>query len=85
MITQQDDIAMMKNPWKWPRWPALPVKHRTKRDKGWPVCGTFFALKGKPTVYELSVFDMEAIENIEQQRKHEYNSIEELAADWMVD
>lgn len=86
MITNDDDLAMMRRPNRWPLWPVLPVKHRHKKDKDgiFPVHGVLLEegfAGARPIVYE-TYCHQPKFDNVP---KHTYLSLEALAEDWMVD
>lgn len=81
----RDDAAMMKSPERWPRWPMLPLKHRTDRVAcGFPRTGMLFAT-GKAIVFECNLFDFGPDFTMEGVPRHEYPSIEAIADEWEVD
>ena len=84
-MSEFDDVAFLKTPGKWPCYPLCPVKTREAGNSGWPQVG--FVIAAKPTVVWLAnmiaacerELDMEAVEI------REYESIEDLACEWLVD
>jgi hypothetical protein len=85
--TVADDIYMMGHPEHWPQWPRLPVKHRRERDaSGFPKLGIMVEPRSQqhepePLVYLTNLF-FGTLEGAEFLR---YESLEQLAQDWMVD
>lgn len=83
---QFDDAKFLNNPNEWPCWPVCPVKRYEPTDDGLPNCG--IVIGGRPIVYETNMFMLPEMtpENLEQMKKHKYDSMEELVADgWLVD
>ena len=86
MYTVSDNIAMMKDPSRWPLYPFLPLKHRTRKapDGVFPLHGTmvkFLPLR----VYEIGFHSMDSETKFEQLPRIEYPNIEVLAEEWEVD
>lgn len=86
---RKTDLAMIIRPVSWPRWPVLPIKRSVKG--GFPQTATLFA-NGKPIVYLVGMYEMEATtENtwdatLAQYDKKEYPDFEAILADgWRVD
>lgn len=82
MVTRQfDDVKFLSNPNEWPCWPVCPVKRNDLTELG-------IVFGGQPIVYETNMFMLPEMtpENLEQMKKHKYDSMEELVADgWLVD
>lgn len=85
---------MIEAPSKWPAWPALPLKHREKRDaEGMKLCGLL--LDEGPlvshsgwNVYLVNLFDLPlpgGWDAWDAKLYKSYASVEELVREWEVD
>lgn len=90
MITDQDDLKMMLNDSKWPMWPLLPLKHRTRRgEHNFPDCGFLIAVgekedeKERWTVY--LALSYEFPKDLSKVKKELFASAEDVNKEWMVD
>ncbi len=82
--SQEEELEMLKNSKKWPRWPVLPlIRHIPTDSLGYE--GILFdSPKVQFTVYHGNIF-MD-VWHLESCPKEVYNSFEEiLAAGWEVD
>jgi hypothetical protein len=85
------DLEMMTTPMDWPKWPLLPLKHRTRgfHDEGF--CGFLVAVETPPfTVYLGNIFAV-ALSGKQfgtacaELKTEYYASAAMLVADWKVD
>jgi hypothetical protein len=91
MNDRQRDLDFMQSPGKWPKWPLLPLAHRTL-----PMADdTFTALlfsNATPTIYFGNLMMLPPFEEgmtwgmyLGQMPSREYPSFEALVADYRVD
>lgn len=89
----RSDASMVSSPMEWPRWPLLPVKHRTRPAFENNYLGAIIAdndfQDGNFKVYvNLNIFGL-AGKSLADVTKgltvEEYPSIEALVVDWKVD
>lgn len=83
MGDREDEMAFMKDPMQWPRWPFLPVKRR--HSNGAVQVGLMLEVGDgvPPTVYQCSMYQLNDLKNAE---KIVYLDFEGLLDDgWVVD
>lgn len=85
--TDREELAMMRDPERWPHYDILPVKRYKKGmgtfSTGGPECGVLRSGRG-PVVYKGNPWQREALETAPVIA--EYKTFEEMYADgWVVD
>lgn len=79
--TYEQELAMIRDPNRWPCWPQLPLKHRRKKEKDIPNMALLGVLiDGTTTVIEGCMFQIS-----DDSPKHEYASVEAILRDWEID
>lgn len=77
------DLAFMRDPDRWPRYPRLPLKRREgDSDLSDPHALALLIADGRPIIYFGNVFATSGTADLE---RREYASFEALAADYTVD
>lgn len=82
--TIDENIAFIKNPERWPAYPFLPVKHRTKTDGVFPLHATIVKFF-KTRVYHINMYSIDGATKFAELPRTEYESVEALAQEWEVD
>lgn len=81
-----DDVDFLNNSCDWPH-VVCPVKSRTRKNRGLPLCG--FILPNEPIVYIKNLFDLQSgllAPQLVDAETYKYNSFDEMVIDgWMVD
>lgn len=87
--TEQQQINMMKDLNCWPRWPWLPLKHRSEMDAGMRKLAVMHADHAEPPkvrVYLGSMYEQGKWFPLPDSKYLEFDSLEAvLAAGWEID
>jgi hypothetical protein len=84
------DVAMMKTPSEWPRWPLLPLRSRTLSLAD-PNALAFLVSDGKPRAYIGIIFMLPPVNDqtweqwLKPMECRDFPSFEELATEYRVD
>ena len=85
MRAENDHLAMLRSPERWPRWPVLPVV-RGPVDAGVVIHG---GAEAAPTVYIVNLYSLKPgllVPQLKDRPKHVYATLEAMLADgWRVD
>ena len=88
MKTKFDDKEMILNPERWPCWPVLPLKHRTKDFFEEDALGFLVddLVNNKPfQVYLESIYLIPKDGNLAGLKHTTYADLDKLVEDWRVD
>jgi hypothetical protein len=84
------DLAFMRNPLDWPKWPLLPLKLRDGSGHEVRFCGLLFADE-KPVVYFGNVYALPKADGqtwrdvLSEFEFTEYETFEDLVAEYTID
>lgn len=86
MTREEEDIAFIKDPTRWPNKLVLPVKNYKERiEGGWPKMGIIMVFNTQ-TVFLKNMFELDHNTDFSTLPKQEYDSVEAMvAAGWIVD
>ncbi len=87
MTNTDEELQMMKNPSRWPRWPFLPLKRRNRDTPGgFPELGRLLSTSTTDDTVEPVVYLGTLFETMQGARTIKYTDLEAIVDDdWRVD